>query len=87
MKDFPLALASVFGSSAKIGAINTIGIRNNKYSVALGMINYFNEKLSLRQRDYSTVNEAEADVMCSVDAKLLSNDSILGKVFGYFFDN
>lgn len=87
LKDFPLALTSVFGNKAKIGTVNTIGIRSNKYSVALGMIQYFNDKLSLRQREYSTVNEAEADVMCSVDAKMLSNDSILGKVFGYFFDN
>jgi len=87
IKDFPLVLASVFGEDAKIGGINLLGIRNNKYSVALGMIKYFNDKLSLRNREYSTINESEADVMCSVDAKALSNDSILGKVFGYFFDN
>ena len=88
LKDFPIALTSVFGESAKIGNINTIGIRSNKYSVALGTIKYFNEKLRLRHKDYSTVSNAEAEAMCNVDkGTLIAGDSILGKVFGYFFDN
>jgi len=88
LKDFPLALASVFGETAHLGNINTVGIRNNKYSVALGMIRYFNEKLKLRHREYSTISELDADAMCNVDSRvLIASDSILGKVFGYFFDN
>ena len=87
LKEFPIALRNVFGEKAKIGGINIIGLRDNKYSVALGMIKYFNDKLSLRKREYSTISESEVDVMCNIDSKPLSKDSILGKVFGYFFDN
>ena len=86
LRDFPLALTSVFGDAAKIGNISTIGVRHNKYSVALGMIKYFNGKLELRNRQYSTVSEAEAAAMVSDEVKP-SGDTILGKVFGYFFDN
>jgi len=86
LKDFPLALASVFGNSAKVGTINTIGVRSNKYSTALGMIKYFNDKLSLRQREYSTISETDAEMMCNENSKS-SSDSIIGKVFGYFFDS
>jgi len=87
LKDFPLALASVFGENVKIGSINTIGLRHNQYSTALGMIRYFNEKLRLRHKEYSTFSEDDAESMCTIDAKLIASDSILGKVFGYFFDS
>ena len=87
-KDFNIALASLFGESASIGTINTLGTRNNKYSVSLGMIKYFNEKLKLRHRKYSTVSENDIENMCNKDSKIsIPSDSILGKIFGYFFDN
>ena len=88
LKDFNIAMTSIFGEKAEIGIINTLGVRNNKYSVALGIIRNFKEKLALRHREYSTVGEAESELMVSSDSKIsVPSDSILGKVFGYFFDN
>ena len=87
-KDFNIAVTGVFGESASIGTINTLGTRNNKYSVCLGMIKYFNDKLKLRHRRYSTVSEKEAEDMCNKESKIsIPSDSILGKIFGYFFDS
>lgn len=78
----------IFKSKGKIGDINTIGIRNNSYSVAIGMLKYFYEKLVLRNKEYSFVDDNDIELMCSNNSKmLLANDSIIGKVFSYFFDN
>lgn len=87
-KDFNIALTSIFGESASIGVINTLGARDNKFSTSIGMIKSFNEKLKLRHRTYSTVSDEDVENMCNKDSKvLIPSDSILGKIFGYFFDN
>ena len=86
LEDFNLTLTSLFGDTAKVGTINNLGARNNKYSVSIGMIKSFKEKLKLRHREYSTVSVEDAHLMCTADSAR-ANDSILGKVFGYFFDN
>lgn len=87
-KDFPIEVESIFNEKASVDELKIIGIRNNSYSTAIGMIKYFNEKLNLRDRDYSIFNEEETDIIGSSGTKVnISNDSIIGKVFGYFFDN
>ena len=86
LEDFNLTLTSLFGDTAKVGTINSLGARNNKYSVCIGMTKSFKEKLKLRHREYSTVSVDDAHLMCTSDSTR-ANDSILGKVFGYFFDN
>lgn len=88
IKDFNLLLNYEFNDKVKIGNINNIGARDNSYSVAIGILHYFNDKLSLRNKDYSTISESDIENMCNNDSRLeVASDSILGKVFGYFFDN
>lgn len=88
LRDFPLEIESVFGRIARMGKINIIGARDNKYAVCIGMIKYFDNKLRLRDKEYSIFNEDELDILCAnSDKKSNSNDSILSKVFGIFFDN
>ncbi len=88
LRDFPLEIESVFGRIARMGKINIVGARDNKYAVCVGMIKYFDYKLSLRDKEYSVFNQDELDLLCAnSDIKPSSNDSILGKVFGIFFDN
>ena len=40
----------IFGSNAKVGNIDTIGIRNNKYSTVSGLIKGINDKLESRDK-------------------------------------
>lgn len=74
----------MFENNASVGNIDTIGIRNNKYSTVSGLIKCFNDKLELRDRSYSMIDlDNEKD-----DKRIDINDtSVFGKVFGYFFDN
>lgn len=88
LKDISINIENIFGKNATIGLINNIGIRNGIYSSSLGMINYFNNKLLLRNKDYSVFNEDELEELSGDGKKInVSSDSILGKIFGYFFDN
>ena len=52
------------------------------------MIKFFHEKLNLRGKEYTMFDEDdEEDLVSSRKGVLnITEDSILGKVFGYFFD-
>ncbi len=88
LKDFPLEIESVFGRIASMGKINIVGARDNKYAACVGMIKYFDYKLNLRDKEYSIFNQDDLDALCANSEKrVVSSDSLLGKVFGIFFDN
>lgn len=76
----------LFGSNTKIGNIDTIGIRSNKYSTVSGLIKCFDDKLELRNKEYSMIGLDNEEELSS-DKKKVNDSSVLGKVFGYFFDN
>ncbi len=88
MVDFDLTLESVFGRSAKLAMMREIGIRNNKYSSCLGSIKNYNHKLKLRGKEFSIFSPEEMEELSGKHKKInLADNSILGKLFGYFFDN
>ena len=64
-----------------------MGIRHNKYSSTLGVIKYFDDKLALRGKSYNMLNSDDIESLVSTQQRLTSNDNIIGKVFGHFFDN
>lgn len=88
IKDFNILATSIFGNNVTFGNVNIIGVRDNKYSTAIGLIKNFNNKLNSKDKDYSIFDEDEIDILCSSDKRInVASDSILGKVFGYFFDS
>ena len=87
MTHFHYVAEDVFGKDVKIGNIKTTGIRHNKYSSALGNIIYFINKLELKGiEDYSMFTKSDIEDLSSTRKGILniSNESMLGKVFGYF---
>lgn len=87
IKDTNLLINNVFNKNGKIGKINNLGARDNSYSVALGMLKYFNSKLLLRNREFSSLTEEEIDAMCTISEKNTSKNSLISRVVGYFFDD
>ncbi len=88
MSDFELTLESVFGKYASIAKMHEIGVRNNKYSACLGLIKYYNNKLKLRDKEFSIFNLEEQEELSGKHKKInIADNSVLGKLFGYFFDN
>ena len=66
--------------------INYVGARYNGYSTCIGMLLYFYSKLRLRDKEFCMITDDDIDTLVN-GAREVTNDSILGKVFGYFFDN
>jgi len=81
-------LEDMFNTNIKIGNITEIGARHNKYSVALGMIKYYNSRLKLRNVEFSIFSLDEQEDFGGTHKRVnISDNSLLGKIYGYFFDN
>ena len=80
-------VTDIFGKNVIIGNVKLVGIRNNRYSSAVGNIVYFINKLKLKGKEYTMVTKSEEEELSSVHKSFIniSNESMLGKVFGYFF--
>ena len=82
--DFNLVAEEIFGD-IKTYKVSEIGCRHNKYSSVLGFIKYYHDKLAFRNKlAYTVDKEVQAEL---VNNKKSNNSSILGKIYGYFFNN
>lgn len=87
MADFKDMLKYIF-KDASIGMVTEIGARHNKYATGVGLIKYYDSRLNLRNRDFSIFSIDEQEELSGIHKKVnISDDSLLGKLFGYFFDN
>ena len=86
---FQYVIDNVLGKDATTLSIMSMGLRNNKFSSATGICKYFHEKLTFRGRQYSMLTDPASSVLSSKKSKdaITSSDTIISKVFGYFFDN
>lgn len=87
MTNFSLIAEEVLGDIAKVGNIKLVGLRNNKYSACVGNIAYFISKQKLKGKIYSMISKSDMEDLSSNKSGLInvSEESMLGKVFGYFF--
>lgn len=83
-KDFQLVLNENF-KNARLGTINEIGVRNNKYSSCVGLIKFYAYSAQLKDRDYSIFSIDEQQLLSgnSVDGQ---NENVISKLFGYIFN-
>ncbi len=88
MDDIEYVASQVLGKGVSIGNVKLLGIRNNKYSSCVGNIVYFISKLKLRGKNYSMISNEDASALATVRKSSVesANDSMLGKIFGYFFN-
>ncbi len=88
MANFQTLAEELLGSIATVGVIKIPGIRNNKYSTCLGNIVYFINKLKLKGIDYTMVENSDLESLSDNHKGFvsISSESMLGKVFGYFFN-
>jgi hypothetical protein len=87
MAGFQYLVEQEFGFVAKVCNISTMGVRHNKYSSCYGITKYFDDKLKLRGKHYNMISKEDSETLLSTDSSLTTNDKMLGKVFGHFFDN
>jgi len=87
ISQFESIVDEVFNKKAIIGNLKLIGVRNNKYTSAIGNVIYFINVLKLKGLNYTMVSAEDMENLSSVKKNIInvSNESMLGKVFGYFF--
>ena len=85
--DFDLNVLEIFGKNARVGYINTIGIRDTRYASTLGLIKWYDYNAKLKNYDYSILSLEEQEEFSREESEAkTSSNSIIGKVFDYFFE-
>ena len=85
--DFDLNVLEIFGKNARIGYINTIGIRDTRYASTFGLIKWYDYNAKLKNYDYSILSFEEQEEFSKEESEAkTSSNSIIGKVFDYFFE-
>lgn len=64
-----------------------IGARDSKFTTAIGLIKYYDSRLKLRNKDFSIYTIEEQEELSGYHKLNINDNSVLGKLFGYFFDN
>ena len=68
--------------------INIMGARKNRFTSSVGMIKYFDNKLSFRGRSYSMLDaQKEIELTTYANNEVKQNSNSRKKFFGHFFDN
>ena len=87
MADFKNIVNYIF-NDAYVGNVTEIGARHNKFATCVGLIKYYDSRLTLRNRDFSIFDIEDQEELSGIHKKVnINEDSLLGKLFGYFFDN
>lgn len=86
VEGFSKVFNEVFTKDYEATSLNVMGVRNNKYSSVVGAIRMYADKLNFRERIASTITEEDEKAIMN-NKKKINENSILGKIYGYFFDN
>ena len=87
MVEFENILDYIF-KDATVGEVREIGARHNKFATSVGLIKYYDSNLRLRNKDFSIFSIEQQEELSGIHKRInISDDSLLGKLFGYFFDN
>ena len=83
---FDYIVEQEFGFVAKVCNTDTMGVRHNKFSSCYGITKYFDDKLTLRNKEYNMITAEDVETMLSIDPNM-TKERMLSRVFGHFFDN
>ena len=84
---FQYLIEDQLGIKARVCNITTMGIRSNKYSSILGLIKYYDDKLALRGKNITMLNDSDINNLISIKEEKSNNENIINRVFGRFFEN
>ena len=88
LRDFDLLCIDVFSKNVKVSHVSTIGIRDNRYASSYGLIKWYDYNAKLKNYDYSILSLEEQEEFSREEKETKnSSNSIIGKVFDYFFEN
>ena len=84
IKSFKNLAYEIFGKDVIIYTVTTLGCRDNKYVNALGMIEYFINKMESRGKSVSMLSVEEETILSTPNNKLRKDNEVLNKIFSNF---
>lgn len=84
IRAFKNLVYEIFGKDVIIYTEDTLGVRNNKYTTAVGMIKYFADKMELRGKEYSMVDKLDEESLINPNSKNKKDRTKFTKLFGSF---
>jgi len=87
IKSFKNLVYEILGKDVIIYVMDEIGIRDNKYTTALGMIKYFIEKMAVRGKDYSMISHEDEELLLTPEDKRKKEKVVVTKMFKGFIRN
>ena len=89
IKSFKNLVYEILGKDVIIYVMDEIGVRDNKYTTALGMIKAFHDKMKVRGKEYSLVSEEDCEVLLTPEIKNNNKKDrvVVPKIFKGFIRN
>lgn len=87
IKAFKNLAFEIFGKSVIIYSMDTLGVRDNKYTTSLGMIKYFCDKMDMRGREYSMMSTEDVTALVTPSSKTKKDNMIFTKFIENFIAN
>ena len=84
IRAFKNLVYEILGKDVIIYTEDTLGARNNKYTTSIGMIKYFIDKMEVRGREYSSIDEQDEELLINPNNKNIRGKTSITKIFGNF---
>ena len=84
IRAFKNLVYEILGKDVIIYTEDTLGVRNNKYTTSIGMIKYFIDKMEVRGREYSSIDEQDEELLINPNNKNIRGKASITKIFGNF---
>lgn len=84
IRAFKNLVYEILGKNVIIYTEDTLGARNNKYTTSIGMIKYFIDKMEVRGKEYSMIDEQDEELLINPNNKNSKGKASITKIFGNF---
>lgn len=84
IRAFKNLVYEILGKDVIIYTEDTLGARNNKYITSIGMIKYFMDKMEVRGKEYSMIDEQDEELLINPNNKNSKGKAGITKIFGNF---
>ena len=84
IRAFKNLVYEILGKDVIIYTEDTLGARNNKYTTSIGMIKYFIDKMEVRGKEYSMIDDQDEELLINPNNKNSKGKASITKIFGNF---
>ena len=84
IRAFKNLVYEILGKDVIIYTEDTLGAGNNKYTTSIGMIKYFIDKMEVRGKEYSMIDEQDEELLINPNNKNSKGKASITKIFGNF---